>query len=407
MPKKTDKKSTDKYLLISNGYSIHYDETDCFENDIKLDEQKMGTRKSKDVAEELKKKFYDGFLKKHYENLIILTGAGTSLDNGTDKNKRGKTKTQLWDECQTEIDTFESKISGFKNKSFYTEKDIEECLSYILLYEKLNGTIQNDKKDNLIEILEKKIASCCNLELQNAAPHKNFISKIIARKPNDSRVKLFTTNYDTLFEQSANNAGIVLIDGFSFSQPRQFSGKWFDLDIVNRERTRLKEEESFISEVLHLYKLHGSLDWVKHGEKIIQQTNHENNPLIIYPANEKYESSYNQPYFEMMSRFQQSLRQPNTLLIVVGFSFQDKHIKNVIFEAVEQNPSFQLLIVNFNNNQSIDTIGTLKDFFDSVENKKIKRRVSIVFDSFSDFTKNYPENEVYRKNEEVVNEQSF
>ncbi len=98
----------------------------------------------------------------------------------------------------------------------------------------------------------------------------------------------------------------------------------------------------------------------------------------------------------MMSRFQQALRKENTLLIVIGFGFQDKHIQNVIIEAVEQNPSFQLLIVNYNTNEGID-FKILKSFFDDCTKQIVKRKVSIVFDTFSGFTKNYPENETYKK----------
>jgi hypothetical protein len=32
--------------------------------------------------------------------------------------------------------------------------------------------------------------------------------------------------------------GFSIIDGFSFTQPREFAGKWFDLDILNREKTQ-------------------------------------------------------------------------------------------------------------------------------------------------------------------------
>lgn len=384
-----------KYLVVQNGYSISHTNEKCYENDKELEIKETEKLGAKQKAEILKNKFYESFLKKHYENLIFLTAAGTSLDNGK-KEKRGKTRTELWIACLKEIDAFETEIKDLKDKTFYKKQDIENLLSYIILYNKLHS----EKIKNLQEQLENKIAQFCKLELQDQAPHVNFISKIISRKPSDSRVKLFTTNYDTLFEQAANKTGVVLIDGFSFTQPREFSGKWFDLDLVNRERTRLKEEESFISEVVHLYKLHGSLDWNQYGNKIIQKEDNKK-PLIIYPANEKYESSYEQPYFEMMSRFQQALRKENTLLIVIGFGFQDKHIQNVIIEAVEQNPSFQLLIVNYNTNEGID-FNILKSFFDDYTKQIVKRKVSIVFDTFSDFTKNYPENETYRK--EVVDE---
>jgi hypothetical protein len=49
-------------------------------------------RSAKDIAEELKNEIYDTFLKKHYKHLVILTAAGTSLDNG---KKNGKTREGL------------------------------------------------------------------------------------------------------------------------------------------------------------------------------------------------------------------------------------------------------------------------------------------------------------------------
>ena len=172
----------------------------------------------------------------------------------------------------------------------------------------------------------------------------------------------------------------------------------FDYDIVQRERTRLKDEESFVSKVFHLYKMHGSLTWERTEQGRVQQVDSTESPLIVYPASDKYESSYEQPYFEMMSRFQQALRRENTLLIVLGFGFRDKHIQNVILEAVNQNPSFQLVIVNYNGNETINR-EELKEYFDGSE---IKRNVSIVFDTFKNFTENFPENKTYSSNEESI-----
>ena len=337
-----------KYILLQNNHSVSYTEDDVFVNDEKIKKEENETRPAKEIAEVFKNKFYNTFLKKHYKNIVVLTAAGTSLDNG---NKSGKTRDGLWSECQNEIDAFDNVINAFKAKDFYKNQDIEDLLSYVILF----GKVNTSKKESILALqkaLENKIKELCTLELDYSAPHKDFLNKITARKHNNARVQLFTTNYDTLFEQAANGAGFVVIDGFSFTQPREFSGKWFDLDIVNREKTRLKQEESFISKVFHLYKLHGSLDWTKSNGKIVQKNNSDN-PLIIYPASEKYESSYEQPYFEMMSRFQQALRKEETLLIIIGFGFQDKHIKSVIVEAVEQNPSFQLLIVNYNGNKDV------------------------------------------------------
>ncbi|PZX53992.1 SIR2 family protein [Algoriphagus chordae] len=385
-------KEAPKYILLQNEYTLSYTDEDCLVNDIAVENKSEGKLTGKELCFEKQKSFYDSFLKRHFKNIVVLSAAGTSLDNGP-KGESGKSRLGLWDFCEVEIEAFTGLIEGFKEKSFYKNKDIEGLLSFIILYEKLNGELKTGD-DKLKQPLESKIIEACNLKLQPLAPHKDFLNKIIARKPSDPRVQLFTTNYDLLFETAANESGFIVIDGFSFTQPRRFSGRYFDLDIVNREKTRIKQEESFISKVIHLYKLHGSLNWFKDDtDRIIQQDN-PTKPLIIYPANEKYESSFEQPYFEMMSRFQQSLRKENTLLIVIGFGFQDKHIQNVIIEAVEQNPSFQLLIVNYGNTGGIDTT-YLKSFFVDKVNMQVKRNVSIVFDTFSGFTKNYPSNSTY------------
>jgi len=92
------------------------------------------------------------------------------------------------------------------------------------------------------------------------------------------------------------------------------------------------------------------------------------------------------------------------LLIVIGFSFQDKHIKNTIIEAVEQNQGFQVLIINYktNENGTDNGINTefMEQFFSDHKKMKTKRGVTIVFDNFEEFTKNYPENESYSNREE-------
>lgn len=385
-------KENKKYILLQSEYTLSFDDADCFVNDIASKKEAEG-KPPMDVCLDLQKSFYNNFLKKHFKKVVVLCAAGTSMDNGDEKTS-GKTREGLWKFCLKEIDAFEDQITDFKTKPFYTGKDIEGLLSYIILNEKVNREKLDADYNKLKEAIESKIANACNLKLQPNAPHKDFLNKLTARKPSDPRVQLFTTNYDLLFEQAANEAGFVVIDGFSFTHPRRFSGIYFDMDIVNREKTRIKQEESFISKVFHFYKLHGSLNWFKNPNGEIEQQDKPVKPLIIYPASEKYESSYEQPYFEMMSRFQQALRKENTLLIVVGFGFQDKHIQNAIIEAVAQNPSFQLLIVYYNSNGGIETTN-LEPFFVDISKMQVKRNVNIVFDSFSGFTKNYPSNNTY------------
>jgi NAD-dependent SIR2 family protein deacetylase len=381
------------YVLLQNNFTVSYTNKNCYINGKVFKDETGKNIQPNELAENFKNKFYDTFFKKHYKHLIILTAAGASIDNGENS---GKSRESLWEYCKEEIQSiinfFSKTTHKEKIENIIIEKDIEALLSFIIIYEKLYGTIKYEDKF-LKKELENKISKACELLLSPKAPHKDFLRKITARKNNDTRIQLFTTNYDTLFEQAANKAGLVVIDGFSFTHPREFSGKWFDLDIVNRDKTRLKQEESFLPEVFHLYKLHGSLNWTKSNERIIQQNN-PSEPLIIYPANEKYESSYEQPYFEMMSRFQQALRKEDTLLVIIGYGFKDKHINNVVTEAIEQNHGFQLLIVDYNNTGRID-IDNLEMFFYDMKKTEVKLGVNIVFDTFECFTKKLPENSSY------------
>lgn len=390
-------KNNQKEILIRRGDTVSYDSDKLYRNNIEIPKIEGDKRCTKDRAKAEKQVFYDTFFRQPFKHTVILAAAGTSLDNGSNK---GKTRDGLWKSCRDTIKDIYKELMPCdgKLKRIAKDKDIEALLSHVLLVEKVDEAKASRLKP-LREQLERIIREECRLTLDvNNAPHKTFLDKITARKASEPRVQLFTTNYDTLFEQAAQSGGYVAIDGFSFSFPRAFSGRYFDYDIVQRERTRLKNEESFVSKVFHLYKMHGSLTWQRTKNGTIQQVNSTETPLIVYPASDKYESSYEQPYFEMMSRFQQALRRENTLLIIIGFGFRDKHIQNVILEAVNQNPSFQLVIVNYNGNETIDR-EELKEYFDDNE---VKRNVSIVFDTFKNFTENLPENKTYYPNEESI-----
>lgn len=393
----SDKEKKNMEILIRRGDTVSYDSDKLYRNNIEIPKIDGDKRCTKDRAEAEKQVFYDTFFRQPFKHLVILAAAGTSLDNGSNK---GETRNGLWKSGRDTIKQLYKELLPCDNKlrRIANDKDIEAFLSHILLVEKISEEKASQLKP-LREQLEKIIRNACQLELDSSnAPHKTFLDKITARKASEPRVQLFTTNYDTLFEQAAQKGGYAVIDGFSFTSPRTFSGRYFDYDIVQRERTRLKDEESFVSKVFHLYKMHGSLTWERTEQERIQQVNSTESPLIVYPASDKYESSYEQPYFEMMSRFQQALRRENTLLIVIGFGFRDKHIQNVILEAVNQNPSFQLVIVNYNGNETIDR-EELKEYFDGNE---VKRNVSIVFDTFKNFTESFPENKTYSSYEESI-----
>lgn len=401
--------STEISLLISKVKSISLKEIGTEEETLKevfINESAVTSldpgMDPVEFANKEKRKFYEGFLSSHFENLVILSGAGTSVGSG------GQTMMQLWDEVDKELtkpelerlckaigyigeDTDFSKLSS-------KDKDLEKLLSRANIAREFITTYKDTSIDigSLVSRAEKVIRTKCSFPIQKDAPHEIFLNKVTNRKLKDPRAKIFTLNYDTLFEQAAVQGGFTIIDGFSFSNPRTLNGRYFDYDIIYRENSRIKEEESFVSKVFHLYKPHGSINWEydKESEKIVIKEGTDS-PVMIFPKDSKYENSYEQPFFEMMSRFQQNLRKENVLLICIGFSFGDKHIVTAIKEAVSQNASFRLLIVN----RSIKAEESRFKWF--TDRAKVQENVIVVAEEFADFVKNYPTSKIYSESEDI------
>ncbi|MCW4452171.1 SIR2 family protein [Kaistella sp. BT6-1-3] len=410
-----------KYLFI-NGHksvAVEYDGDTVSEVYIDGNRYDFGDEVNPnklDFANAIKRKKYAELLNNQFENLVILSGAGSSVGIGQniiddvleiEIERTGKIMSDLWDAVEAKLTT--PLLEKFCDLVTYTkfeleegnhrryDKNLEKLLSLATIAKNfvVDPIVETDeiKKidiDKTIKIIEQLIKENCTLKLPDDAPHLLFIEKITKRKVTLPRVKVFTLNYDTLFEQAGRKKNFTIIDGFSFSHPRTFSGRNFDLDIVSRNSSRVKEEDNFVQKVFHLYKPHGSVDWTKENNEIIQRENVEN-PLMIFPKDSKYESSYEQPYFEMMSRFQQNLRNENVLLVCIGFSFNDKHLVTAIIEALEQNPSFQLVVVN----RSIDqTSPTFRPIFEASKKHSI---ITLVSELFKDFADNYPDLKSYNQ----------
>lgn len=346
-------------------------------------------------AENRKRNSYINFFKKPIKNFIVLSGAGSSIDVG------GKTMADLWEKAESEFGKDEF-IEIQKQVNFKTTKnDIEALLSQIDGFAKFNVSKElniKSKKINIEEIkstLFKIIKDECTIPnpTDKFFPHKLFLQKLLQRKQTNPRIKIFTLNYDLLFEYASNEVNAVVIDGFSYTYPRTFAGRFFDYDIVQREGSKLQAEDNFIQRVFHLHKLHGSLNWERNkisNEVTINENTKE--PLMVYPREAKYEDSYEQPFFEMMARFQRSLRINNdTLLVCIGYSFNDKHINAVIEEALNQNPSFQMVVVA----PQFDNKNNSNAFKNVIEIANQSERILIVSETFANFATHFPEIQTY------------
>ncbi|WP_418360342.1 SIR2 family protein [Sphingobacterium detergens] len=347
-----------------------------------------GDKPTVEDAQTLKRGLYNDFFKKPFKNLLVLSGAGSSVDVGL------PLMTGLWKFVKDELGekVFDKICSTIKHTA---EWDFELLISRLEGYIQYNDDteIEGKKLSSYREDILKVIRHHTNIgEPSGKFPHVTFLQKLLQRKQTSSRVKVFTLNYDLLFEKAANKINAVIIDGFSFTSPRTFSGRYFDYDIVQREGSKVNEEDNFVTRVFHLYKLHGSLNWQKEtdtSEIIINDKAVD--PLMVYPREGKYKDSYGQPFFEMIARFQRNLRQDNdTLLICIGYSFNDNHINAAIEEAINQNPGFRIAVVD--------------PFFCRTSSKAFKRliaeafesdKIMIVSETFTDFADYFPEIQTY------------
>jgi hypothetical protein len=271
-------------------------------------------------------------------NLIVLAGSGASLGK-----VGGPSMKDLWNEA-VKLPKFKEAAAAVKHPP--GDEWIENLMSRCRIAKQfLEGPTATSVKE-FLSAAEKQIWNACSQFISKAdlAGHQTFLKRMARRRLRAPRLKLFTTNYDLCFETAAGRLGMILIDGFSFSEPRRFDPRLFNYDIVRRAKGS-DEANDFVEGVAQLLKLHGSVNWDVTEVGIVQAAIPKN-PCLIYPANTKYEQSYSQPYLELMAQFQFALREPNTCLVTIGFGFNDNHLSTPILAAINSNPSLKLLAVD-------------------------------------------------------------
>lgn len=176
-------------------------------------------------------------------------------------------------------------------------------------------------------------------------PYREFMKRLIKhRRPQQPRVKIFSLNYDTVIETACDLEGISCITGFEGKSVRLLNPTAFDLDLSFRSTG---QASVYYPDVLHLYKLHGSIDWVMDEidgiPEIIQDQSAEANNIVIYPCYTKFAEALELPYYEMFRRLGECLSQPQTVILTIGYGFNDEHINQMLRRAFK-NPSCQFVL---------------------------------------------------------------
>jgi len=278
------------------------------------------------------------------QHIVVLAGSGTSLGP-----VGGPSMKDLWIATIGTTQTIGATATAKKiNYDLNTlTPNIEEFLSKSEAYLQVND---DTEVKTFVDSCKKTILEKCSafLKAENLEAHKTFVHRLSRRRVRDPRLKLFTTNYDLCFERAASALGGVVIDGFSFTPPRQYDPRYFGYDIIRRPRVS-EDQGNYLEGVFLLYKLHGSVNWARSpsdGSVLEKENPSPDEACLIYPAKGKYQQSFLQPHLESISQYLAALREPNTCLIVLGFGFNDDHLSEPILAAVRSNPHLRLIIVN-------------------------------------------------------------
>ncbi|MDE0126163.1 MAG: SIR2 family protein [Bryobacterales bacterium] len=332
------------------------------------------------------------------ENLVVLTGAGTSVSSG------GKTMDSL--ECavlgtlkllpdvpDSIIQIIDARLAPVRSDETSTKCGFEDWLSYIVSGHFI-GSMKNSpfvgvqwrettvaptqvELSWFVESIRAAIFAECALTLPDAndleasptkiAPHLAFLAKLVVRDSNLGRAHLFTLNYDTLFEQACELLGIQYFDGYSGRAFARFDPSVYGLDIYypgEVSEGRVRRFDKF----LHLYKLHGSIHWQIHGGELrarhpdLSRFNNYGNleltmkakrlaniskhikPIGILPTSNKLAQTLTMPFAHLFRAFQIRLSVPQTFLLVLGYGFGDDHVTQIL-ESALMNPSLVMLVV--------------------------------------------------------------
>jgi len=310
------------------------------------------------------------------KNVSFLFGNGSSIFLGAPKIGSMRNLLQQIEEEKTHsngLELLKELLEMYPLKNGEKNTDFESLLatlnhfiSLLVLGDEKKITFENieisiEKVTDLIKLLKIFLYKQCK-DLPTKKPsnidyplevHHNFFRKLLLRPPTLPRIKIFTLNYDLIIEKALDSLGVFYIDGFAGTVERRIHTESYNYDFYfPGETTEGKIER--VEKVLHLYKLHGSINWLKvkrTGSNIcgikqgfVKENEEEYNNLMIYPSPLKEGEILGYPYSEMFRHFSFSINRPQSVLFTIGYSFGDNHINTLIYQAISI-PSFTLVII--------------------------------------------------------------
>jgi hypothetical protein len=228
------------------------------------------------------------------------------------------------------------------------DRNLEEVLSRLRRIAALvsgPGTVDGLNADAAAELdrtVCRHIVAALDLADATLEPMRQFAAWA-ARANYHWPVELFTVNYDLLIETALEDIRALYFDGFVGALQARFQ-----TDLVEQ----WPEEGATLMPAgfARLWKLHGSVNWEwTAGSEIVRlgRPIASGQAAAIYPSDTKYEESRRVPFVVLQDRFRRALHQPETLMLISGYSFSDDHLNELLFDAATRRERSELIAFCF------------------------------------------------------------
>ena len=284
-------------------------------------------------------------------NIGFFFGAGTSCAFGlpdimtlTAESRNGLTTSE-----QSLFDIIQTSVKDLGGK---TTVSIEEILNYIrqirdITQGRTDYSFNEITGEQALSLDEKICKTVFNIirekeMLADVSDLRRFMAWYDSA--NRGFIKeIYTTNYDMLLEMAMEANYTPYFDGFTGSYEPFFSPESIE---------SFPGENDSTVKWIRLWKIHGSLNWMKKksspilSERIVRlgKIDEPVNELMIYPSKEKYNLSRKEPFIAYFDRMKQYLQRGELVFICSGYSFSDQHINDIIFNAMRQNKRLYVMV---------------------------------------------------------------
>ena len=294
------------------------------------------------------------------KNINFLFGSGTS--SGAIPTMDGLFKELKFDK-KKEVDEKEEFECIVNKVGKNLEATLEVMYSARTYYDGIltdDESVEEYKKlyNRLIHRIEEYIFNSINVDMDKDASkkvlgyYKTFYQKIALRNKDLSRIRVFTTNNDLFNETALDSLNIHYINGFGGGLRKYFNPALFNYTWSKRMDTSIDKYEP-VENMVYLYKIHGSINWQETEHKMNNYFNIEElspqqlsseKSVLIYPTPTKQDKSLGVPYVDLFREFQNKLLEPHSVLFIIGYGFNDRHVNDIIYRALATNSTINVVI---------------------------------------------------------------